>query len=179
MLRATSIILGVALLVGCATRGGPAPASVEAPGEVAWASVSATSWEDLQRRLVGRWKATREDGSTITVTYRVVSRGSAMIETFVTASGTETVSMYHPDGDHLMLTHYCAQGNQARLKAVEVAPSRAVFRFLDATNVGPEQGVMRELEVRVGADGFEQRSVYRSPDGADGADVLHFVREPG
>lgn len=161
------------VLAGCVSRVPPA-----APGEAAWASVSAAAWEDLQRQLVGRWQATRDDGSTITVTYRVVSHGSAMIETFVTASGTETVTMYHPDGDHLVLTHYCAQGNQARLKAVEVAPSRALFRFLDATNVGPEQGVMRELEVRVGADAFDQRSVYRAPDGTDGADVLYFVRAP-
>lgn len=166
-----SLLVAVLLAAGCASRGAPAAAS-------AWAPVSPSAWADLQQKLVGRWKATLPGGGTITATYRVISRGSAMVETFVTASGTETITVYHPDGAQLMLTHYCAQGNQSRLKAVEVSPGRAVFRFLDATNVAPAQGVMHALEVTMRGDSFDQRSVYRQPDGGDAADTLHFVREP-
>lgn len=49
--------------------------------------------------------------------YRSVSNGSALVETFTSSSGKETLSVYHHDGPALMLTHYCAQGNQVRLRA--------------------------------------------------------------
>jgi hypothetical protein len=168
------IALLAGLLLGCAARPAPTPTP---PSASAWAVVSAPAWTDLQSRIAGKWKADLGDGKFIRVNYRVISGGSAIVESFVGPSGGETLSVYHPDGAHLMLTHYCAQGNQARLKAVEVAPGRLLFRFLDATNVAPKQGVMRELSVTFDAAGFEQRSVYRDSDGKDGADVLKFVRD--
>lgn len=164
-------------LVGCASRSIAAPA--DRPVEVAapaWAVVSAPAWTALQQQLAGKWKADAGEGRVIRVAYRVISGGSAMVETY-TAGGHETITVYHPDGAQLMLVHYCAQGNQVRLKAVEAGPGRLEFRFLDATNVAPDQGVMRELGVTIAQDSFEQRSVYRSPDGQDGADTLHFVRD--
>lgn len=177
------IALLAGMLVGCAARPAPTPAPPPASASAspastsAWAVVPASAWTDLQGRIVGKWKADRGDGNFIRVAYRVISGGSAIVESFVGPGGGETLSVYHPDGAHLVLTHYCAQGNQARLKAVEVAPGRLLFQFLDATNVAPGQGVMRELAVTFTADGFDQRSVYRDSDGKDGADVLHFVRD--
>ena len=33
------------------------------------------------------------------------------------ANHAEMITMYHPDGDGLALTHYCMLGNQPRMKA--------------------------------------------------------------
>ena len=52
--------------------------------------------------------------------------------------------MIHMDGDRVLLTHYCAAGNQPRMQA-SVSPDRKTitFKFLDATNLANlEQGHM-------------------------------------
>lgn len=67
--------------------------------------------------------------------------GSALVETFITPRGTGDLFVYHRDGTALMLTHDCAQGNQARLKATRVFARRCRVRSSDVTNVG----VGREL----------------------------------
>jgi hypothetical protein len=132
----------------------------------------------MQRQLVGgRWRATTPENRTIETSYRLVSKGSALVETFTSSSGKETITVYHRDGRALMLTHYCAQGNQARLKATEATRDRVVFTFLDATNATPDQGVMRRLAFVFRPDGFDQESVYRGSEGAEESTTLHFVRE--
>jgi hypothetical protein len=141
---------------------------------VKWAADTGVAWTELQRGLVGRWKATTPQNRTIVVSYRVVSNGSALVETFTSASGKETISVYHRDGTGLMLTHYCAQGNQARLKAIEATRERIVFSYLDATNVGGEQDVMTRLAVVLRADGFDQETVYRAPSGDQETTTLRF-----
>lgn len=144
-----------------------------------WASETDASWAELQRALVGRWKATTADNRSFALTYRLVSNGTALVETFVSsASGKETLSVYHRDGGTLMLTHYCAQGNQARLKAVVATRERVVFTFLDATNVAAEQDVMQQLTIALRSDGFDQEAVYRRPNGAVETTTLRFSREP-
>jgi len=130
----------------------------------------------MQRALVGRFKATTPQNRSITVSYRVVSNGSALVETFTSTSGKETISVYHRDARALMLTHYCAQGNQARLKAVEATRERVAFAYLDATNVGGEQDVMHRLVVTFTPDGFDQETVYRAPSGEEETTKLRFVR---
>src|SRR5687767_14398343 len=117
-------------------------------------------WAEMQRQLVGKWHATAGNNRSISVSYRVVSNGSALVETFVSASGKETISVYHRDGRALMLTHYCAQGNQARLKATEATREKVTFALLDATNVTDEQGVMQKLTFVFREDAFDQESVY-------------------
>lgn len=151
--------------------GAAAPPS---PTGVKWASDTTVAWTELQRGLVGRWKATTPQNRTILVSYRVVSNGSALVETFTSASGKETLSVYHRDGAGLMLTHYCAQGNQARLRAIEATRERIVFSYLDATNVGGDQDVMTRLAVVLRADGFDQETVYRAPNGEQETATLRF-----
>jgi hypothetical protein len=131
----------------------------------------------MQRALVGEWITTNAASRTIKVSYRVISGGSALLETFTTASGKETATVYHTDGDGLMLTHYCAQGNQARLRATEAAPQRIVFTLESATNVKPDQGVMNEMILTFKDGAFDQETLYKSPQGDDRT-VLHFTRAP-
>lgn len=172
--------LGLLLLfAACA-----APPPVPPAGGAAWAVDSNVdaAWTEMQRALVGRFQykppPTAAQGRTITVSYRAVSNGTALVETFTSSSGKETVSVYHRDAKAMMLTHYCAQGNQARLKAVEASREKVVFAFLDATNVTADQDVMHRLAVVFRPDGFDQETVYRTSSGEDEKTTLHFVRVP-
>ena len=56
------------------------------------------------------------------VIYRLTGAGSALVETDFPDSNHEMVSVYHLDGEDLRLTHYCAAGNQPRLKLDRAAP---------------------------------------------------------
>jgi hypothetical protein len=135
-------------------------------------------WSEMQRVLVGKWRAETNEKRVIEVSYRVVSKGSALVETFTSASGKETITVYHRDGRALMLTHYCAQGNQARLKATQASRERVDFSFLDATNLAADQDVMRRLSFVFRDDGFDQEMVYRDPRGTESKAILHFERAP-
>jgi hypothetical protein len=88
---------------------------------------------EKMKSLVGQWRGKTQDGSGITVTYRLVAAGSVLEEQLSVA---DMITMYHVDGKSLMLTHYCAAGNQPRMKAApfKEGDNTLAFVFLDATN---------------------------------------------
>ena len=70
--------------------------------------------------------------------FTIIANGSVLMELseFEAHPEQAMVTMYHLDGDRLMLTHYCAAKNQPRLVATSVdAEGRLNFTFLDATNI--------------------------------------------
>ncbi|MBL8186616.1 MAG: hypothetical protein JNK38_01340 [Acidobacteria bacterium] len=92
---------------------------------------------DKLKALAGEWQGKTLEGTTGKVNYRIASGGSAVIETLMPANEPEMVSVYHRDGDSLVLTHYCSAGNQPRMRA-EVPTgdiNKLEFKFVDATNL--------------------------------------------
>ena len=162
------------LLAGCPGRSAPAAAPGAAADSVAGVDARAT-WDRLQRELPGTWVGTGEHEGLV-VGYRVVSRGSALLETFGAAVDRQTLTVYHPDGPALMLTHYCGQGNQARLRATEVSPSRVRFEHVDATNVAAGGSVLHVLTFALGDETLDRGEVYRAADGSEETTHYHFVR---
>ncbi|MGE0870169.1 MAG: hypothetical protein AB7P03_16510 [Kofleriaceae bacterium] len=134
------------------------------------------SWDRLKTALPGTWRATAPSGGPITVSYRLVAGDSALLESFVTPSGRETITMIHPDGERLLLTHYCGQGNQPRLVLHPVSRDAVSFTMVDATNVLRGQAILVERTLRFVRDGFEQIELYRQPDGSSERTSLMFTR---
>jgi hypothetical protein len=100
---------------------------------------------DVFKSLTGQWSGTStEVKGPVSVSFRVASAGSAVMQEI---NHEMMISMIHLDGDRLLLTHYCAAGNQPRMKATTSPDGKSVtFDFLDATNVKPEQpGVMQRV----------------------------------
>jgi hypothetical protein len=89
--------------------------------------------------LAGEWvgKGTHGDVShDAKITYRVTSGGTAVVETIDPGGMHEMVTVIHPDGDSLLLTHYCMVGNQPQMKARPKAGDKQVaFEFVRATNM--------------------------------------------
>ena len=57
-------------------------------------------------------------------------------------------SVYHMDGDVLRMTHYCAAGNQPRLRATSADGDVVSFELVDITNLaGPEAGHVNKSEL--------------------------------
>ena len=104
-----SLALLVALAVANADEKGKAGAVMPAQ----------TQFEQL-KRLAGDWIGNADHGDVkheATISYKVTSAGRTVQETIFAGTPHEMVTMYHLDGDALLLTHYCAIGNQPRMKA--------------------------------------------------------------
>jgi hypothetical protein len=95
---------------------------------------------DTLKELAGTWVQVGPDGKPtdkVVSTYHVTAAGSAVIEVLFPGADHEMVTVYHQDGRELFLTHYCAAGNQPRMKCrAGSAPNQLVFEFVDATNMG-------------------------------------------
>ncbi len=153
------------LMSGIAASSPAAPSS----GETAFEKLSA---------IAGDWEASTPSGRTLRLSYRLVSAGSVLVETYGAGSGRETLTVYHLDGPDLILTHYCVQGNQPRLRMAPASGKSAVaFDFFDATNLAsPTDSHLQRLEVRlIDADHFERAETYRA-DGKDDTSVLKLSR---
>ena len=106
------------------------------------------------KALAGEWSGTgSSEMPTVDVRYRVTGNGSAVEETLFPGTPHEMVTMYHLDGDRLMLTHYCAAGNQPTMIAVPTGAMHGDgatirFEFSGATNMASKNdGHMHQAEL--------------------------------
>lgn len=113
------------------------PVSQPEAGRVLPASRQASAAFERLKKLAGRWQAASSKGWSDEVTYEVVARGSAVVQRIEFADSPDDTmyTVYHLDGDRLLLTHYCEARNQPRLVLAEAEEDRLAFEFLDATNL--------------------------------------------
>jgi hypothetical protein len=94
---------------------------------------------DVVKGLVGEWSGKGKHGThemDVSVVYKTTAAGSAVVETISPGDPHEMVTMYHRDGEDLVLTHYCAMGNQPRMKAERNGPEgKLSFKFAGAGNL--------------------------------------------
>jgi hypothetical protein len=167
--RHCSFILSLATLVGCASapRPAPSPPVAQPAGDTAW------SW--LTTTLPGRWQADA-DGARVHLEQRLISGGTVLLQTFTGSRGGQTITVFHRDGAGLLATHYCAQGNQPRLRATVATSTRVELQQLDVTDLGADEDVLERLVIeRDRATGaVRQTEVYRG-----GTTTLTWTREGG
>lgn len=136
-------------------------------------------WERM-KSLVGEWDGLYEGKTRGHVSYKLVSNGTALMEVISTANEPEMVTMYTPDGSRLLMTHYCSEGNQPRMRAdAPAADERQIsFSFVDVSNLsGPNAGHMRHLDILFkDADHFAQRWTYRA-GGKDATSTFDYTRK--
>ena len=111
---------------------------------------------DRLKRLVGEWKS--EDGKDA-LTYELIAGGTALLERETSASRPTMVTLYHRDGQRLVLTHYCMAGNQPRMEArsFDAKTGELAFEFIGAGNLpNANAGHMRNVTFRfLDEDRFE------------------------
>jgi hypothetical protein len=121
------------------------------------------------KKLAGDWSGKASHGDEeqfdAAINYRVTAAGSAVMETLFGGTEHEMVTMYHLHGDALVLTHYCALGNQPRMKSLPSDdPKKLVFKFLDGTNFDASKDMhMHEATIELVSD-EHIRSVWTSFD---------------
>jgi hypothetical protein len=130
-------ILGVVRLAG-AGDGAGAKEGVEAKAAFARLKTLKGSWT---ARIEGHHKAGKNEEHKEKVTFGLTGAGSAVVETQFPGTGHEMTSIYHLDGEDLRMTHYCAMGNQPRVKLdrAHSRPDHLVFVFDGGTNLDAQK----------------------------------------
>ncbi|HVO79126.1 MAG TPA: hypothetical protein VMT28_00265 [Terriglobales bacterium] len=100
---------------------------------------------DKLKTLAGSWEGKASNGQPGQVDFRVTSGGSAIISEI--KGSEDMVTMFHLDGGRLLMTHYCAAGNQPRMKGSMSPDGKTMtFDFVDATNLASsEEGHMHHV----------------------------------
>jgi len=97
------------------------------------------------KNLPGTWEGKTEMGD-VQVVFKTTARGSAVMSEIL--GHEDMISMFHMDGpDRLMLTHYCAVGNEPRMLASVSPDGKTItFNFVDATNLAsPDAAHMHRM----------------------------------
>lgn len=101
------------------------------------------------KQLAGDWDQSSTKGWEGLTRTQVIAGGSAVLMTSNIsphpATDERMATVFHLDGDRLLLTHYCVAKNQPRLAATAIsADGRQIeFAFLDGTNMpSPDVGHM-------------------------------------
>ena len=134
---------GIAALVALALSAGAALAAIGATAAPSATGTPATASLERFKSLAGDWVAAEDGDMTkkgdLVARYAVTAAGSAVVETIFPGSPHEMVTVYHADGPDLVLTHYCMEGNQPRMRAKAARGSRFDFAFDGGTNIDPKR----------------------------------------
>lgn len=101
----------------------------------------ATRLFERLKALEGKWRIA-EPARDTEVSFKVMSNGSALVETWQMSATRSSITIYVLDGERLIVTHYCPQGNAPRLAYVDTDKKSGVhrFEFLDGTNLQDRDG---------------------------------------
>ena len=140
-------------------------------------SAAQQSFEQL-KTLAGSWEGTFE-GKALHVSMRVTSSGNALMHEMKSAGPDDPITMFHLDGERLLLTHYCDAGNQPHMAAT-ISPDgkTIVFDFLEATNLLPSQhGHMQRVTFTfIDADHHTEKWEFAMAGGKQMGGVLDLKR---
>lgn len=129
------------------------------------AESAAQRFERLKSLAVGEWQGTTETGASVRVNYRTISRGTALVEIWQPGTRAETMTVFHRDGERVIATHYCAQGNQPRLALDGKGGDGFAFDYFDATDLQDGASHLHRLAFSPSGDGVQREETYRGADG--------------
>jgi hypothetical protein len=114
--------------------------SVAFAGEGHHSAAAASSGFERFKELAGEWVATSDKSEhapgRMRAIFKVTSGGSAVAETMMPGTEHEMLNVIHPDGDGIVLTHYCAIGNQPEMKASDKIDGKDfAFKFVRCGNM--------------------------------------------
>jgi hypothetical protein len=171
--RLPIVLAGAALAVALIASAGDSPASTTKSGK------GNAGWEWM-KSLQGDWEGSYEGKVATRASYRLVSNGTALMETLISPDHSDMITMYTADGDRLMMTHYCSANNQPRMRAsaATVGAKRLVFDYMDATNLeAPDAMHMHKLVVTWDdPDHFTEQWTSREK-GKDTSSTFSFTRK--
>jgi hypothetical protein len=133
------------------------------------------------KALVGNWQGRTAAGRTFLVSYSLIANDTVLVESWTMSPTRTSMTVYHMDGDALIATHYCPQGNQPRLQyRPELSGQRLHFSFRDATNLQDPNAAHQHafwIEIASDASGFARDETYLE-NGEAGSETATYTRIP-
>ena len=105
---------------------------------VAMKETSAKQTFEILKSLAGKYTGKsdeKQEKEQLQSEFKLTAGGSVVMETMFPGTNHEMVNCYHLDGENVILTHYCAQGVQPRMKLSSSDGKSMKFDFLDCTNL--------------------------------------------
>lgn len=133
---------------------------------------------DAVSDLVGRWEGEGDDGMQLVHEIAVTSNGSVVREVMFPGGPHEMTNMYSLDGNSLVMTHYCAGGNQPRMRATSVNGNQLVFASEGVSDLKADDEIYMGAMtlVRVDKDTMEQHWKAFRQDEVDHEAVFRLKR---
>ncbi len=138
----SALVLGLAVSISAqsgkpkAAAGSPETVIYDAASAMAFLTTTSGDWVagSAQHEHGGAAPA----GNRGVVSVKTKAAGSAVVHTYAQGTPGEMETVFHMDGDQLLLTHYCALQNAPVLKFVKTnKPGELRFEFLGGTNFDP------------------------------------------
>ena len=99
---------------------------------LAFAQSDAQKSFDKLKTLAGSWLGTY-DADPLHVSLRVTSMGNALIDEMKSSGPENPITMFNPEWDRLLLTHYCDAGNRPRMVG-KIAPDAKPWNSIFSTS---------------------------------------------
>jgi hypothetical protein len=141
---------------------------------------SPSSGFDRLKVLVGEWQTKSPKGELSLDKIELVSNGNSLLETSQNSEANQMVTLYSPDGNRVVVTHYCSAGNQPRMETAPTTGDQKEFEFSfkDITNLASaESGHMHHLVIKIDDnDHFSEQWTWRE-GGKDRTETFLFTRK--
>jgi hypothetical protein len=109
----------------------------------------------LLGRLEGTWEGLQLGKTTVSVSYEVIARGTAVIEVIGRGTEKEMATVYAVEDNELIAQHYCLGGYRTtmRLNRERSTPERLTFDYVNLDNVSlqrsPDVFYVSGLEIQI------------------------------
>jgi hypothetical protein len=168
-----ALVIGVAGATAGQSKKGQPKAVAGSPETVVYDAASAMAFLTTTSGNWGAAGGQHEHGGAAPagnrglVSVKTKAAGSAVVHTYAQGTPGEMETVFHMDGDQLLLTHYCALQNAPVLKFVKSnKPGELKFEFLGGTNFDPKVDAhLHESTFQIiDKDTIEQRSTVFAND---------------
>lgn len=158
------------LLFGLAAASLPLLSYAEEGVQAAATDTAASAAFERLKALEGTWRVADNDEHPLRISFYPTARGSTLVESWDVKGKSHSLTVYHRDGDSLLATHYCPQGNQPRMALVPREDGGIGFSFRDVTDLAAEgEQHQHDLVLSLAEDG----RLIRSENYKDSGGKLH------
>jgi hypothetical protein len=152
------------------------PAFAKEPAKEPMQKINAPPAFERLKGLVGSWQGAAKGHEGMVTSFELVANGSALVERLAPAPDEVMVNVYHPDGDAVVMTHYCSAGNQPRMRCKKDGTSLE-FTLDDITNWKDGETRMSAITVAF-VDADHMNEIWTSDQGPEkGSMTMQFVRK--
>ena len=127
------------------------------------------TFKSLEGEWVGIHINHKGEEEQVTIIYRTISAGTAVEERIFAGTPKEMITVYHGSNDGgILMTHYCALGNQPRMQLDNTDGKLFEFQYLDGINIDRETtGHMGGLTLTI----LDENTIQQEWDYYEGGEV--------